>query len=149
MTQKFEAAESLADAQKMRERVAARATHAPWYAPAYGLGCGALVASAGLPQPWMGAGTAISLAGVVLLYSYWQNVTGLSVNGYRKGRTRTIAIALAASLVTLMILNLVLSGRFGINWAPIACGAAAAVIATLLSSAWDRAWRAQMEAPVE
>ncbi len=97
----------------MRERVAARATRAPGYAPAFGLGSGALVASAGLPQPWMGAGTAISLAGVVLLYSYWQNVTGLSVNGYRKGRARTIAIALAVSLVTLMITGVVLRGRLG------------------------------------
>lgn len=149
MEQEFNPADALSSAEAMRERVASRATKTPWYAPLYGLACGGLVASAGLPQPWMALGTVASLIAVGLLYRRWQAVTGLSVDGYRKGRTRTIAIALAATLVTLMVVGLVLRTRFGLAWAPFACGAAAAVIAALLSAAWDRAWRAQIRSPVQ
>lgn len=149
MEQEFKPEDALSSAQAMRERVASRATYAPWYAPLYGLACGGLVTSAGLPQPWMALGTTVCLVGVIWLYRYWQDSTGLSVNGYRKGRTRTIAMALAAALMLLMLVGLFLRTRFGIAWAPFACGAVAAVVAGVLSSAWDRAWRAQMKAPVQ
>lgn len=147
MNQEITPADALSDIQTMRERVASRSATAAWYAPLYGLACGGLVTSAALPQPWGALGTVVSLLAAAALYRHWQNKTGLSVNGYRKGRTRVIALALVAALVILMLAGLSLRTRFGIDWAPYACGAAAAIIAAFASAAWDRAWRAQMKAP--
>lgn len=140
--------EALASARAMRRRVAERAATPAYYGPLYGLGCAGLVAGAALPQPLGIIVVAISLLGVTALYRFWQDRTGLSVNGYRQGRTRTIALALAAALVSLIALGLVLRTAYGLAWAPFACGAIAFAVAWAGNQAWDRAWRAQMRAPV-
>jgi quinol-cytochrome oxidoreductase complex cytochrome b subunit len=150
MTSELDPAEALALAQSARERVAARAAASPgWYAPFYGLCCGGIVAGGGLKQPFGILLVGISLIAVALLYRHWQNKTGLSVNGYRRGWTRVVAIALAAMMVGLTLAGLGLREEFGLGWAPLACGAVAAVAAALGSIVWDRAWRAQMTGEVQ
>jgi hypothetical protein len=134
MTDELNPAEALALARGARERVAARAAASPgWYAPLYGLCCGAIVAV-----------IAASLVAVALLYRRWSQLTGLSVSGYRKGWTRAIAIGLVVMLTGLMVAGLGLREEMGLAWAPFACGAVAAIFAGLGSALWDRAWRAQM-----
>ncbi|MEA3011626.1 MAG: hypothetical protein QOD42_171 [Sphingomonadales bacterium] len=149
MADELDPAEALALAKGARDRVAARAGTPAWYAPLYGLCCGGLVAGAGMKQPLGLAIIGVSLAAVLLLYRTWQQQSGLSVSGYRKGRTRTIALALAALLVMLALGGFELSTRFGILWAPYACGAAAALTGALASLAWDRAWLAELAGDVE
>lgn len=145
MTSDLDPAEALALARSARERVAARAAASPgWYAPFYGLCCGGIVAGAAMKQPLGLAVMAISLAAVGLLYRRWSQLTGLSVSGYRKGWTRTIAIALVVMLTGLIMAGVGLRAQMGLAWAPFACGAVAAVFAGLGSALWDRAWRAQM-----
>lgn len=145
MEEKFDPAEALALAKGARERVAARAAASPgWYAPIYGLCCGGIVAGGGLKQPLGGVLVGVSLVAVGLLYRHWQNKTGLSVNGYRKGWTRVIAMALAVTMSGLMLAGLGLRVGMGLAWAPLACGAVAAIAAALGSALWERAWRAQM-----
>ena len=145
MTEELDPRDALALAQQARERVAARAAASPgWYGPIYGLLCGVLVAGGGLPQPLGSLLVGFSLLGIALLYLRWQQMTGLSVNGYRAGRTRVIAIALAMAFVSLMLAGLALRAKFGFIWAPILCGAAAALIATFASAAWDRAWQREL-----
>lgn len=150
MTEELDPKAALALARNARERVSARAADAPgWYGPLYGLGCGGLVAGAGylagdgLPRILGSLVFAASLLAIALLYHRWQQTTGLSVNGYRAGTTRVIAIGLAAALLGLMLVGMELSGR-GLLWAPVACGAAAALIAAVASAAWDRAWQRQI-----
>ena len=150
MTEELDPRAALALAERTRERMAERAAAVPgWYAPLYGLGCGVLVAGGamlageGLPRTLGSLLVAVSLLGVAFLYRHWQKTTGLSVNGYRAGATRWIAICLAAALVGLMLAGMLLSER-GLVWAPVACGAAAALIAAFASAAWDRAWQAQI-----
>lgn len=145
MTSELEPRDALALARNARERVAARAAASPgWYGPLYGLLCGLLVAGGGLPQPLGGLLVGLSLLGIALLYRRWQLATGLSVNGYRAGTTRLIAIALAVAFVALMLAGLALRERLGLIWAPVVCGAAAALIATFGSAAWDRAWQREL-----
>lgn len=145
MADELDPAEALALARSARERVKARAAAAPgWYAPLYGLMCGVLIAGGGTPQPMGIMMVALGIVSVGLLYAYWQQITGLSVNGYRKGRTRVIAVALAAAMVVLMLGGLALRTELGLEWGPLACGALGAILAGLASAAWDRAWHAQM-----
>jgi hypothetical protein len=145
MTSELDPAEALAMARGARERVAARAAASPgWYAPVYGLCCGGIVAGGGLRQPLGILLIAFSTLAVVLLYRHWQNKTGLSVSGYRKGWTRVIALALVVMMVGLMLAGLGLRTEFGLAWAPLACGAVTAVFAAWGSIVWDYAWRAQM-----
>ncbi len=151
MTNELDPGDALAMARSARERVAARAAAAPrWYALLYGLGCGGLVTGAGMlgsDSPFRILGSLLfagSMLAIAFLFRHWQRTTGLSVYGYRAGTTRWIAIGLAAALVALMFAGMALTAR-GIVWAPLACGAAAAVIAAFASAAWDRAWLRQVQ----
>lgn len=141
MTNELDPRDALALAQQTRERMAARAGTPGWYAPLYGLFCGMLVMGGGLPQPMGISIVALAIVMLGLLYQRWTQISGLSVNGYRSGATRVIAIGLGIAMVGLMMAGLALRESLGLAWAPIACGAAGAVIAAFASAAWDRAWR--------
>lgn len=144
MENEFDPAEALSMAKDARERLAARAVAPSWYGWLYGIGCGFIVAGGGMRQPLGAVMTALGIAGVVLLYMYWQKISGLNVNGYRKGRTRGIAILLGILLSALMMAGLVLRTRFALAWAPLAAGAVALPVSMILSMAWDRAWRREI-----
>jgi len=144
MTEELDPREALALAERTRGRMLERAATPPWYAPLYGLGCGLMVAGGGLPQPLGLTLVALGLIGVALLYTRWTDRSGLSVNGYRAGTTRVIAIGLVIALVALLLGGLMLRERLGLAWAPLLCGAAGAVLAAFASTAWDKAWRAQI-----
>jgi hypothetical protein len=119
----------------------ARAGTPVWYAPLYGLMCGLLVMGAGLPPPAGIAMVALAIVSLGLLYQRWTQLSGLSVNGYRPGATRTIAVGLTVALLALTLAGLAFRREMGVAWAPVFCGIAAAFIAAFASAAWDRAWR--------
>lgn len=144
MTEELDPRAALDLAERTRERMAARAATPAWYAPFYGIGCGLIVAGGGLPQPWGMLVVAAGILSVALLYSRWTQSSGLSVNGYRAGTTRVIAIGLALALVALLLAGLVLRERMGLVWAPVLCGVLAALVAAFASAAWDKAWQAQI-----
>ena len=122
----------------------ARAATPPWYPPLYGLGCRLLVAGGGLPQPWGILLVAAGILLVALLYARWTQSSGLSVNGYRAGATRVIAIGLVVALLALLFAGLALREQMGLVWAPIVCGVVGALVAAFASAAWDKAWQAQI-----
>ena len=144
MTEEFDPHAALALAERTRERMATRAATPAWYAPLYGLGCGLIVAGGVLPQPWGMLLVAVGILSVALLYMRWTQSTGLSVNGYRAGATRVIAVALAFALIALLLAGLVLRERMGMIWAPVFSGVLGAFVAAFASAAWDRAWREQI-----
>lgn len=144
MTEELDPRAALALAERTRERMVARAATPAWYAPLYGLGCGLIVAGGGLPQPWGMLVLATGILGVALLYLRWTQSSGLSVNGYRAGATRVIAVGLAFALVALLLAGLVLRERMGLIWAPVFCGVLGAFVAAFASAAWDKAWQAQI-----
>ncbi|TFI57232.1 hypothetical protein E2493_16135 [Sphingomonas parva] len=144
MTDDFEPRQALATATAARQRLAARAASPRWYAPLYGLGTGGIVASVGLPGPWPVAGSVVCLLFVAALYSVWKAKTGLSVNGYRRGRTLPLTLGFLAVILGLAFVAVHFGRDEGKAWVPLACGAVAAIVAAFASAAWDRLWRAEM-----
>lgn len=144
MENQFDPAEALATAQGARERLAARAKTPAWYGIIYGFVCGAIVAGGALPRPLGSLFSVLGITGAIVLYTSWQKATGLSVNGFRAGQTRIIAIILGILLVALIVGGLILRTRYGLEWAPWAAGAIAIPASMLLSMAWDRAWRREI-----
>ena len=144
MQKSFDPADALAIAQSARRSMAARAATPWWYPPAYGLGCGAIVASLALPPMLSVIACCLSVAFLAGIYTYWTRTSGLSVNGYRRGSTLPITLTLVVGFALLGGGAAVMRFDHGIVWAPLACGAVLAVIAGVASAAWDRAWRADI-----
>lgn len=136
--------EALALTQATRARMVVRAASPPWYAPLYGLCCGGLIASLALPDWYAVAGAVASLLSAVLLYVVWSRRSGLSVNGYRRGRTRGATAALLFAYLVACSVALTWRG----TCVPLAAGAALAIVAAFASRAWDRAWRADIADPL-
>jgi hypothetical protein len=137
-------AEALALAGRSGDGLARRAASPWWYGPLYGLGMGVLVASPGFRSQLVPLGTALGLAIVFGAYAVWSRQSGLSVNGFRAGRTRIIALALLAVVLGLSGLGLWFKTAHDLDWAPFAAGVAAALAAWIGSRAWDAAWRADL-----
>ena len=144
MTEELDPRAALALAERTRERMARRAATPGWYAPLYGLGCGLIITGGGLPQPWGLSLVTVGIVSVSLLYLRWTQSSGLSVNGYRAGTTRVIALGLAVAMVALMFAGLLLRAELGLVWAPVLCGVLGALVAAFASAAWDKAWQAQI-----
>jgi hypothetical protein len=142
------AALALAATNAARSRMAAGDLGTRWYAPLYGTGVGALIASYSLPQHLILLGVGVSMLGIALLFQRWKQRTGLSVNGYRPGRTRPTVIAFAVLMIGLLIAGVVLRFRLGINWAPLALGVVGGIVAALASRRFDRIWREELAAPL-
>lgn len=132
--------EALALARQTRSKLVQRAASPWWYAPGYGLGCGGLVASLALPGWYALLGAVGSLLFAVVLYLVWSRRSGLSVSGYRRGRTRPVTIAFLVAYV--VAFGVALAWRD--SWVPLAAGAVLAMVAAAASLAWDRAWRADI-----
>jgi hypothetical protein len=148
MHRDLNAAEALASARDARERLAERIGTPTWYAPLYGLGIGGMIAAQSLTGPAASIAVVTCLLMLVTLYATWSRRTGVVVNGYRRGTTLPITLALVVGLVMLMVIAVVARHRFGLAWAPLACGGVAAVTATCASRAWDARWRADMKTPL-
>jgi hypothetical protein len=86
----------------------------------------------------------VGIVSIALLYMRWTQSSGLSVNGYRAGATRVIAVGLAVAIGALMLAGLALREKMGLVWAPIACGVLGAFVAAFASAAWDKAWQDQI-----
>lgn len=141
MEPEFDPKEALAMAARARAGLAARAGTPWWYAPGYGLGCGATVASLALPGWWAIPGVLAAMLWVLGLYTVWKRQSGLSVSGYRSGSTRKITAALALGYgVAFGVASGFRSGGAPV-WGPIVCGIVLGVFAAWASAAWDRAWR--------
>lgn len=134
--------DALALAHATRSSLAARAGTPRWYAPGYGLGCGAMIASFALPGSWMILGTAASTLWVLGLYALWRRQSGLSVSGYRAGATLPVTIGLLIAFV--IAVGAAVWSRAISPWGPVGVGAVLGVIAALASAQWDRVWRREM-----
>lgn len=144
MHQEIGPEDALALARDARARLAERAGSPPWYAPGYGLSCGGLVASLALPG-WYGVfGAACSLLLATALYLVWSRRSGLSVNGYRRGRTLPVTAGLLVAFGIAFAVAFAWRDVPGHGWVPVAAGTVLAVVAAFASRAWDRAWRADM-----
>ena len=104
-----------------------------------------MVASLALRGPAQVAVMLLGLMGVVTLYSVWTRRSGLSVSGYRRGRTLPITLGLL--MAAAIAVGTAVSTRDipGYGWTPLACGGVFGLISAMASAAWDRRWVADME----
>lgn len=139
-----EAERALAALGETRRRMAQRAH---WSLPrhmATGAVMGILVASYALPPDTQLAVAAVVLAATALIVAADRRRDGFFVHGYRAGRTRRVALVFLAIAIIGLIGGVVGKLAYGLVWAPIAAGAIVAVLGTLASLAWERAYRADL-----
>lgn len=144
MSEPFDPAAALALARSTRAGLADRTLIPAWYAPLYGLGCGTMIAAHALPRPYGWLGFVAALGAILLMYRYWANTAGVSVNGFRAGRTLPLTIVFTVVVFTLGGGAIVARYEHGLVWAPLAAGAIIAVVAAAASHRWDRLWIAEM-----
>ena len=142
--QQVDPAEALALARSARSNLAELPLCPKWYAPVFGAGTGGVIASLALDPPWSFVAMGACFLGIGVAYQTWSRRTGLRVHGYRRGRTRSVAVGLVLALWALIAVTLWMQLQLDLAWAPVAGGLVAAVVAAVGSRMWDAAWRAQI-----
>ncbi|HYC75860.1 hypothetical protein [Brevundimonas sp.] len=145
MTEDPTPAEALASIRAARGSVGDRLTVHWSYDVAYGLICGGIVASLGVPAPYGSLIVVVCMLGLVLMIQWYRKQTGVWVSGLSPRRARWVALGLGFVLVSLCIASLLLTRRLGLWWAPFATGAAAGLIAVVASRLWMRVYRRELE----
>ena len=139
-----EAAEALAAMRASQARLALAANCPPQRHFAFALLLGGLIATPALAPFHALLAEGVLLAGIALLVRWDRRRTGMFINGYRAGRTRPLTFLLLAIVLALYAGGVVLSRHYGLWWAPLAAGTAAAPIAFQASVMWKRIFRQEM-----
>ena len=136
-------AEALASIRAARGAIDDRLKVHWLYDAVYGLLCGGVVASLGVPQPF---GTFIvtgCILGLVVMVRWWRKETGLWISGVSPPRARWVAYGLGVVLLALVLGGLWLT-RHGVWWGSLAAGGVAAVVGVLASRLWTRVYRREL-----
>lgn len=138
--------QALAAIRRSQEAVRQRVTRGSWlYDLSYSAIAAVMVAGQALPIPFnvlASVGGAVCLA---LLWKRWSDKNGVSVTGLSPRRARWAALLVGLLLGALMVGALYLGHTDQAPWA-LALGAAAFVIALVLSRLWMRLYLAEGEA---
>lgn len=142
-----EAERALAAMAQTQRRMAERAHWPLTRHMAFGALMGLLVASYALPTSVQPVAVVLALLGTALLVQHDRKRDGFFVNGYRAGRTRRVAFLFLGIALLFLVAAIVAKLRFGLGWVPLLLGAILAVLGTLSSLAWERAYRADLAGP--
>ncbi len=137
-------AEALAAVRLGREQVLAACDCPPSRHLAFAAVMRSYVAAPALPLVFRMAALATLMLAVVLIIRWDRRRTGMFVNGYRKGRTRKVTLAMLAVVLPLYLLGSWLSDMHGLAWPSLVMGAVAAVLAYAGSHWWTRVFRREM-----
>jgi len=142
---KIEAGAALGAVADARHAVAVASAAPLWRHVAFGLVMALLMLSIAGGQPFWLLPWALSMIGVAALYWWDRRQTGMFINGYRRGRTLPLTIALLLMTVALAFtalrLNLAGQHRLALLTVP-----AAFVIALVTSLWWERIFLREMGA---
>lgn len=144
MTRDEDALRMLAEVEAANSDMAERAKAPTWYHPVFGLLMGGLVAVQGQAVPAKLSYYVIFLIAIALLARAYKRHTGMWINGYRAGRTRWVAVGLAALSTLSMLIAVWLQRERGLTAAPLVFGALIAVIVTIGGFVWEAAFRADL-----
>lgn len=144
MTRDEDALRMLAEVEAANSDMAERAKAPTWYHPVFGLLMGGLVAVQGQAAPAKLSYYVIFLIAIALLARAYKRHTGMWINGYRAGRTRWVAVGLAALSTLSMLIAVWLQRERGLTAAPLVFGALIAVIVTIGGFVWEAAFRADL-----
>ncbi len=142
------AAAALEGARAARARLADTTRCPPQMHVLFGLMLGGLVASeAASDRGTLVVEGLIAVSGVGLFV--WQRRRlGYFVNGYRRGRTRPVALGIVGVYLLLFSTAAYLKGVDGLHWPALVLGALMAVIGTWGSAVWQARYAAEMAAPL-
>lgn len=137
--------EALATILKSREQALEKMDYWPWwYDVGYAVACALLVAGQGFPTLVGMICLVAAMAILIAIMRMWQARTGVWVNGYAPRRARWAAFGLAAVMMGLMGLSIWFGRVQDVIWVPLACGAAAAVLAVIGMRVWMRLYRSDV-----
>jgi drug/metabolite transporter (DMT)-like permease len=140
-----EARAALASVDAAREQLAALGNCPPWRHAAFGAVMGLLVGGVGFDLPVQTATTVLALGGVTMIATNDRKRYGVFVNGFRKGATLPITIALVAVMLGLLLAQIWLREHHAAAPVHLAIGLAAFAIGIAASVAWNRIFRREME----
>ncbi|PZR35208.1 hypothetical protein [Caulobacter segnis] len=144
MTRDEDALRMLAEVEAANADMAERAKAPVWYHPVLGLLMGGLAVAQAVPIVWQYAYFPICGLGIWLLVKSYVRKTGMWVYGYRAGRTRIVAVALATLTGATMLTSGWLFHMKHVSYAPYVAGAIIAVMATIGGFVWEAAFRADL-----
>ena len=144
MTRNEDALRMIAEVEAANADLAGRAKAPVWYHPVLGLLIGGLIAVQSQSIPVMLGFYVVYIAGLALLVRAYKRHTGLWISGYKAGRTRWVAIGLAALVSVGWLISTWLVRERGLTLAPLVFGTIIAVIVTIGGFVWEAAFRADL-----
>jgi hypothetical protein len=138
---------SALDAKRHAEAQIARAANCPpWRHALFGLIMGGLVASPAFVITLRFAIIGILLCLIPLIIHSDRKRTGMFVNGYRRGKTRIVAVAVLLVELSLYALSVYRSEELKDHLAPLLLGAIAVLIGVAGSKLWQHVFVREMGA---
>jgi len=135
---------ALQAATQSHEALAERARAPVWYNPALGLMMGGLTGAMAGPTWLLLMTEVLFMAGVAVLVTAYRRKTGMWINGYRAGRTRLVAVSMAAATLVIMCVGVWLKVERGLWQAPLVGAPIVAVLVTVAGYVWQAAYRADL-----
>jgi hypothetical protein len=133
--------EALSAIQAANRRMADRAKAPGYYHATLGLLGGGAVAVQEAPWPWRLAYYAVLIVAMALLVRAYRRKTGLWISGYRAGRTRWVAVGVAAIFVLVAAGAIWLTFQEHVHGACLVAGVLIAGLVTAAGYLWERAYR--------
>ena len=139
-----EAAAALASMRAVKERMAKGPRWGWKYHFLFGGLMGTLMAVQALPIVWRFVGLAFCLMAIVLIKKWGRDASGRFINGFRRGRTRVVAVGLLCLWMPLYIFCSWLSFDRHIATAPLYGGLIMFPIGVLADWLWVKAYDADL-----
>jgi hypothetical protein len=138
---------SALDAKRAAEvQMARAATCPPWRHALFGLLMGGLVASPAFEMTTRITILVVILCCIPVIIQSDRKRMGMFINGYRRGKTRIVALGVLAVVLGLYAISVVRGLDHHDHIAPLLLGAVAVVVATLGSILWQRVFVREMGA---
>ena len=144
MTDTLSPARALEEALAARAHVAARADCPAYMHVLAGLLLATMVAIQALPTALNIAALAGCLCAIAAMVAYRRKRYGFFVNGYRRGRTLWVALALLVFVEMVLFGGIWLKESWHVAWAPLAGGALVFPVAVFASYRWQAAYKADL-----
>jgi phosphatidylglycerophosphate synthase len=136
-------ADALAGVRAINDQIARKVECPPQYHLAFGLLMGAMVAGQALSPLGACVVLVICMGFLGLMFMWQRRRLGVFVNGYRRGRTRSVALTLLVIVEALLFGSIWLKHQ-GLPWAPLAAAALVVPIAIAGSYIWQAAYRTDL-----
>lgn len=144
MTDYGAAATALADARAARAQLARKLDCPPWAHAIIGVLYAALVGCWSGPEAMIPAVELAVVVAIGAVFVWTRRRLGVFVNGYRRGRTRPIALAMVGAYLVCFSLAAWLRVRFDLRWPALALALVMLVVGTWGSVAWNRTYRDEL-----